>query len=229
MNSASMTSPIEAVARAINDVASGGMADPQYWEPEAQAAIAAYESLRPETPTIDGYPLSLWLWLSDDRKHVRKFSHTMFPEGVEYRAVVEHIGGSSVFHGAMPAGGVALHPETVDASVDYEAEGKAVNDRYWRETPAYIAMMGVKRGYELAATALRALSGERDAYQAAAVLAETKLATAEAELARCKRAFEKYGRHDGLCGIIGGYGFCTCGYDAALSGAPAQDGGQNDG
>ena len=26
---------------------------------------------------------------------------------------------------------------------------------------------------------------------------------------------EKYARHDGLCGIIGGYGYCTCGLDAA--------------
>lgn len=26
---------------------------------------------------------------------------------------------------------------------------------------------------------------------------------------------EKYARHDGLCGIIGGYGYCTCGLDDA--------------
>lgn len=29
-------------------------------------------------------------------------------------------------------------------------------------------------------------------------------------------SLRKYLRHDGLCGIIGGYGYCTCGLDAAL-------------
>jgi len=28
-------------------------------------------------------------------------------------------------------------------------------------------------------------------------------------------ALERYGKHDGLCGIIGGYGYCTCGLDKA--------------
>jgi len=27
----------------------------------------------------------------------------------------------------------------------------------------------------------------------------------------------EYARHNGLCGIVGGYGYCTCGLDAALN------------
>lgn len=34
-----------------------------------------------------------------------------------------------------------------------------------------------------------------------------------------RSALERYGKHDGLCGIVGGYDLCTCGFDAALKGA----------
>ena len=30
-------------------------------------------------------------------------------------------------------------------------------------------------------------------------------------------SLRKFLRHDGLCGIVGGYGYCTCGLDAALA------------
>lgn len=35
--------------------------------------------------------------------------------------------------------------------------------------------------------------------------------------ARLEAALRKYGRHDVLRAIVGGYGYCTCGFDAALS------------
>jgi hypothetical protein len=30
-----------------------------------------------------------------------------------------------------------------------------------------------------------------------------------------EKALNRYGKHDGLCGIVGGYGYCTCGFDDA--------------
>jgi len=30
-------------------------------------------------------------------------------------------------------------------------------------------------------------------------------------------ALRPFLRHDGLCGIVGGYGYCTCGFDAAIA------------
>ena len=30
-----------------------------------------------------------------------------------------------------------------------------------------------------------------------------------------EKALNSYGKHDGLCGIVGGYGYCTCGFDDA--------------
>lgn len=43
---------------------------------------------------------------------------------------------------------------------------------------------------------------------------ETLTAERDAALARVA-VLEPYLKHDGLCGIVGGYGHCTCGLDAA--------------
>lgn len=42
---------------------------------------------------------------------------------------------------------------------------------------------------------------------------EARLASALAALDEVKA----FTRHDGLCGIIGGYGYCTCGLEAAIA------------
>lgn len=54
------------------------------------------------------------------------------------------------------------------------------------------------------------------------VLAHRKDAEAERDrlAALVKEAvewFRKGGRHDGLCALIGGYGYCSCGLDAILA------------
>lgn len=43
----------------------------------------------------------------------------------------------------------------------------------------------------------------------------TALTAAQETIRRQREALERYGKHDGLCAIVGGYGYCTCGYDAA--------------
>ena len=40
---------------------------------------------------------------------------------------------------------------------------------------------------------------------------------AEAKLASVREKLERYGKHDGLCARIGGYGYCSCGLEEALS------------
>lgn len=39
------------------------------------------------------------------------------------------------------------------------------------------------------------------------------LTAAHERIAALETAFERHSRHDGLCAIIGGYGYCTCGLD----------------
>jgi chromosome segregation ATPase len=49
---------------------------------------------------------------------------------------------------------------------------------------------------------------------------------ATARVAALEKALNRYGKHDGLCGIVGGYGYCTCGFDdahAALANAEGSD------
>jgi hypothetical protein len=42
-----------------------------------------------------------------------------------------------------------------------------------------------------------------------------EMAAKDKRIAELEAIVEKYARHDGLCGIVGGYGYCTCGLDAA--------------
>jgi hypothetical protein len=41
------------------------------------------------------------------------------------------------------------------------------------------------------------------------------MAAKDKRIAELEAIVEKYARHDGLCGIVGGYGYCACGLDAA--------------
>jgi len=54
--------------------------------------------------------------------------------------------------------------------------------------------------------------------------AEAERDRLKADIIRLHGALERYARHDGLCGIVGGYGYCTCGFDAALSVSPVREG-----
>jgi hypothetical protein len=41
---------------------------------------------------------------------------------------------------------------------------------------------------------------------------------------RLREALERHGTHDSLCAVIGGYGYCSCGLDAALKRMEQDDG-----
>lgn len=62
---------------------------------------------------------------------------------------------------------------------------------------------------ERAFTDFRACTDQRVTADAAEI--EAQRARAEA----AERALQKYGRHERLCGAVGGYGYCDCGLDAA--------------
>jgi len=70
-----------------------------------------------------------------------------------------------------------------------------------------------------ALTALSARLAECEAREATALKTTMTIQDAayeyKARAEALEKALNKYGKHDGLCGIVGGYGYCTCGFDDA--------------
>jgi hypothetical protein len=54
----------------------------------------------------------------------------------------------------------------------------------------------------------------------AAVKGSHDAGCAGGDVARLRAALDRYGRPVALCGIVGGYGYCTCGFNEALASTP---------
>lgn len=46
-----------------------------------------------------------------------------------------------------------------------------------------------------------------------------QIATLEQQRWELVEVLKKYGKHTALCGLVGGYGYCNCGFDEALANA----------
>lgn len=122
-----------------------------------------------------------------------------------------------------------------------EIAAKTIYDT-WSATPGYVPWIAggnSDRQIDARRIAKRVIDAAMEAHSAILARAKIELSSMSARLAETERnyrdaaaahdlamrqidklaarnaALDRYVRHDGLCGIVGGYGYCTCGLDVA--------------